>query len=85
MSTWRELIKQEMDARGESFNDIVFTTLTEKDFDNKFYMGFGWVEGCPFTLWTVRCVYFPVTCDGSEWVSSVPRDPCEEKIEHIGR
>jgi len=49
-----------------------------------FYPGYGRPEGIPFTLWTHKRVYFPVQYDGSEWVTSVPRDPCEEVTSHVG-
>lgn len=52
--------------------------------DHQFADGYGSTEGLPFTLWTVKRVYFPVCYDGSEWVESVPREPNGEATEHVG-
>ena len=35
-------------------------------------------DGKPFTAWTERRVYFPAMYDGSVWVASAPRNPCDE-------
>ena len=84
MATWRELIAAAMNESGETFADMVSTTLTEYDMDKSFYDGFGGADGEPFTLWTTNRVYFPVCYDGSEWVGSVPRNPCNERTSHHG-
>lgn len=52
--------------------------------DRKFDPGWGGTEGNAFTAWTEKRVYFPACYDGSEWVASVPRHPCDEATEHIG-
>lgn len=52
--------------------------------DVQFDAGFGGSEGVPFTLWTTSRVYFPCVYDGSEWVESVPRDPCNVATSHVG-
>lgn len=52
--------------------------------DVVFHCGYGHSEGPRFTAWTVNRVYFPVVYDGSEWVASVPRNPCDEVTEHVG-
>jgi hypothetical protein len=83
--TWRELIAREMSSRGESWADIVACTLTGTELDEMFDSGFGCSEGKPFTAWTKEHVYFPACYDGSEWCASVPRDPCLEATEHVGR
>ena len=84
MNTWQELITDEMDRKGESWADVVRSTLTNRELAVKFNKGFGLSEGAPFTLWTKNRVYFPVVYDGLEWVGSVPRDPCDEATEHMG-
>lgn len=54
------------------------------NFDADFDAGFGGAEGCFFTLWTKRRVYFPVVYDGAEWCESVPRNPCDQATKHVG-
>ena len=83
MATWRKLIELRLKENGESFNDIIKITLTEEQLDKRFDDDFGYQEGEPFTAWTKEYVYFPVVYDGSEWVSSVPRNPCDTVTEYI--
>lgn len=83
-TTWRELISDEMLKTGESFDDIVSCTLTDKELDVEFDNGYGGSEGRPFTLWTANFVYFPLVYDGAEWVGSVPRNPNGVATEHLG-
>ena len=83
-NSWRKLIQSEMDDVSESFSDVVKCTLTEEELDADFDAGFGGTKGKPFTLWTHFRVYFPVVYDGAEWVSSVPRTPCDKVTEHVG-
>ena len=79
MPTWRKLIAA---AAGE--DRIIFCTLSDSELDVKFDDGFGGHEGQPFTAWSEQRVYFPAVYDGAEWVSSVPRNPCNEPTEHVG-
>ena len=79
--TWRESISVEMGVVGDSWDNYVAHV---GDIDVDFDCGYGWPEGKPFTLWTDNRVYFPVVYDGSEWVSSVPRNPCGEAVCHVG-
>jgi len=83
MTTWREEIIEAM-GKEETLDDVEYITLSEKELDREFDDNYGLKEGEPFLLWTKNRVYFPVCYDGSEWVESVPRNPCEEKREHIG-
>ncbi len=83
-STWRELIAAEMGRRSESFADVVQSTLSEADLDERFDSGYGGSEGAPFTVWTANRVYFPAVYDGSEWAASVPRNPCNDATAHVG-
>ena len=82
--TWRELIRQEMVVKKESWKDLVEMTLSEHELDVEFDPGFGCVEGIEFTLWTKKRVYFPACYDGAESVESVSRNPCDEKTFHVG-
>jgi hypothetical protein len=52
--------------------------------DYEFDAGFGGEEGCYFTAWTKDRVLFPCCYDGSEWISSVPRNPCDVATRHKG-
>lgn len=83
MTTWRELIGEELANRGESWDDVVESTLTEREMDTEFDDGFGSAEGVPFTLWTAARVYFPTEYDGAEGVASAPRNPCTERMAHV--
>ncbi len=84
ISTWRQLIEEEMRRHGETFEDVVSCTLSEEELDEKFNDGFGTEEGVPFSLWTHKRVYFPVVYDGSEWTTSVSRHPDERPQGHVG-
>lgn len=88
-TTWRKLIADAMGfgyARGGDPGPIIACTLTEAEMDVEFDSGHkGGIAGRPFTAWTPTRVYFPAQYDGSEWVESVPRDPCDEAIVHVGK
>lgn len=97
-ATWRKMITEHMSERGESWDDVQHMVLKNKELyydegtdhrppaslDAEFDSGYGGADGCHFTLWTKRRVYFPVQYDGAEWVASVPRDPCNEATSHVG-
>jgi len=83
-TTWRQLITEALQEDGSSWDDVVAHTFQADQLDRGFDSGYGGEEGCPFTLWTSRRVYFPCCYDGAEWVSSAPRDPCEEAMRHVG-
>ena len=84
MSTWKELLEDAMQERGETLADLESNTLTDadmvKDFDSEHYG----IEGKPFTAWTAKTVYFPVCFDGAEWVGSVSRHPDGKPTAHQG-
>ena len=85
MKSWRHLIEREMKERGETFADLVSITLSEEELDRKFDADeYGGLEGTPFTAWTERTVYFPLSYDGSEFVGSVSRHPDGKPTEHQG-
>jgi hypothetical protein len=84
ITCWKELIFKEMKQHKESFSNVVKCTLSDQELEEKFDDGWGGLKGKPFTLWTEKRVYFPVQYDGSEWVSSVPRNPCNEETKHVG-
>lgn len=84
MGSWKAMIDRILDRHGETWKDVVHSTLSRRELKRYFDSSFGATEGKPFTLWTVNRVYFPVCYDGAEWVASVPRNPCDEITEHIG-
>lgn len=84
LTTWQELILDEMTRNKETWADLQFTTLNEEQLIARFDDSYGLEEGKPFTLWTTNRVYFPASYDGAEFVGSVPRNPCPEVTQHIG-
>ena len=84
LTSWRTLIADAMTEAGETWDDVLATTLDDAGLDARFDASLGIFEGAPFTLWTRRRVYFPVVYDGSEWVGSVARFPCDEASKHHG-
>lgn len=82
--SWRELITDHLEEYELSFDDLIAITLTDDELDARFDCGYGLPEGKPFTAWTNERVLFPVRYDGSEWVESAPRNPCEEATHHVG-
>jgi len=84
LTCWKALILEALSDVDETPADIIASTFKSGENELMFYPGYGRPEGIPFTLWTHKRVYFPVQYDGSEWVTSVPRDPCEEVTSHVG-
>ena len=83
MANWYEMLKAEMEARRDDFESRV-STLNEADLKVEFNNGFGEMNGKNFTAWGENWVYFPICYDGSEWVGSAPRNPCDISMEHQG-
>ena len=84
MTTWKKELKDVMKAYGESLSDIESNTMSDEQMNKGFDNGFGGSEGCPFTVWTKKRIYFPAVYDGSEWVASVSRNPDGKPTEHVG-
>lgn len=85
-TTRRKKIQEEMEKHFDSFEHLVYNTLTDDQLDEIIYKGHNCYgkERIPFTLWTQTRVYFPTIWDALEEVSSAPRDPCGERVEHCG-
>lgn len=84
MTTWKEQILVEMNQVGETFQDVVFCTLTDEELLKQFKSGYACLNwGVDFTLWTFNRVYIPVVCDGAEWVESVSRNPDKKATELV--
>lgn len=79
--SWKEMLTELVEAKKDRIVDWTFKDGEELV---KFDTGYGGTEGCAFTAWGEKYVYFPVCYDGSEWVGYAPRNPCEEKIRHWG-
>ena len=85
LTTWRELIRDELDRQGEYWDQVIHCTLTEKELDTHFDADLGVREGKSFYAWTKSRVYFALEYDGAETVESVPRNPGIDEPYHIGR
>jgi len=85
MTSWRTMILEEIFYTEGPDAKLAACTLTDEQMDEEFDPGYGRERGAPFTAWTERRVYFPVCYDGSEWVGSAPRHPCDEATYHQGR
>jgi len=83
-TSWQELLVQAMSDQGDTLQDIVACTLSDREMAKKFNSGYGGTEGAPFTLWTAKAVYFPVQYDGAEWVGSASRHPDGVPTQHQG-
>ena len=81
LATRRRMITAALERRGETWEDMVASTLTPDELDRKFDSSEG---GAAFTLWTRHRVYFPALYDVAERVESVPRDPCDERTPRVG-
>jgi hypothetical protein len=68
---WADTIETEMRRWDETWSDVVASTLTWA----QLHAPLGGDPGPPFTLWTLRRVYFSTCEEGLSWVSSVSRYP----------
>ena len=84
MSSWKSMLSEALKQCGDAWEDVESNTMTEADMNTEFDSGYGTSEGCAFTVWTKRRVYFPVVHDGAEWVGSVSRHPNRVPTEHQG-
>lgn len=82
--TWRKLMTEALEERGEVWSDILSYYPSDLDWDKPFDDDYGGTEGVPFHAWTANRVYFCVCYDGAEWVSSVPRSFSLEDPKHHG-
>lgn len=80
---WEQELRDMFEENGDDFSKMT-TTLSEDELKAEFNDGYGSVEGAPFTAWGENFVYFPLCYDGSEWVGSAPRNPCDKKLKHQG-
>lgn len=79
--TWRQELAETMAANDDPGPATV--APDESVLDVEFDDGWGSVEGPAILAWTADYVYFPACYDGSEWLSSVPRNPRPEGQGHV--
>lgn len=85
MTTWRKEIEKVMKYHKETWKDVESSTPKNAYWmDAEFDGCHGGENGIPFTLWTEKYVYFPVTYDGEESVASAPRNPVLVPMGHVG-
>jgi hypothetical protein len=84
LSNWKKMLTRALTENGESWDDVVSSTMTEKEMKRYFDAGYGGTKGVAFTVWTQDSVYFPVCYDGAESVGRVARNPDGKPTEHQG-
>jgi hypothetical protein len=82
-TTWNKELKQAFENSGDDFSKMIIN-ITDEELNLEFDCDYGGTEGVAFTAWGEKYVYFPIQYDGSEWVGSAPRNPCDEKTGHQG-
>lgn len=83
LNTWRNMLAYERTVNGDE-TPIVAVAPDEAVLDVEFDDGYGSAEGPDVLVWTEEYVYFPVTYDGAESLSSAPRNPRAEPQHHSG-
>ena len=87
VDTFRSYIQGEMDTHGDSWDNVVYSTLPSYCLDNPHCAGVEelhdkLVEHDRFVVWTHHYVYYSYYAHDERgerygWVSSVPRNPAE--------
>jgi hypothetical protein len=83
LTTWRKELTASM-AYAQDAGPVVAVAPNDPTLDVEFDDGYGGSEGPDVLIWTETRVYFPVVYDGSEWLSSAPRNPQTEGQGHVG-
>lgn len=60
-----------------------YADIDDAEFAAPFDPGYGGENGCWFTAWGKRWIYFPASYDGAEWIAKVPRSVCLYATMHI--
>lgn len=79
--TWRDELQGEM-ASNQDQGPVIAFAPDESSFDVKIENRDS--ESPHVLAWTEMFVYFPVTCDGAEWLGSAPRNPTPYGQTHVG-
>jgi len=80
---WKEQLQERCKKNNDDYEKLI-CTLSEKELEEEFDDICASTEGQSFTAWSDNYVYFPVSCEGMEWASSAPRNPCDIKTNPIG-
>lgn len=75
--TYKDSLVDKCMENGDKLEDLTLN-ITVKDLNAGLYFELS------FTAWSDNFVYFPAMYDGRYWVASVPRNPCDEKVEPVG-
>ena len=78
---WKDELNKEVELLGDT---IIECSATEEEMAVDFDGGYGRTNGKHFTAWGEKYVYFPICCDGAEWVGHAPRNPCDIAMGHQG-
>lgn len=70
--SWKIGIEECFQENGDSWDNLVYSTLPIEGLAQTFDDCAGTEEGFPFIVWTKEFIYFPITCDGAEWVDYLP-------------
>jgi hypothetical protein len=82
MKTWRKEILREMEKYGETWHEVEDCTMTDEQLDKNAEGEDGDLElDNPSYTWTTKRVYFVSVEECWNWITSVPRDPCDCKPE----
>ena len=89
---WNQLLKEKLKDKGDTLvqlciniNNIpMFVPLNHYQFCAPFDSSYCSPEGCHFTAWGEKYVYFPVFHGGAEWIEAVSRNPELQATEHFG-
>jgi hypothetical protein len=86
MANWKEWIGKEMEENGDSWEEVVSSTLSDEELIEEFHAPVFCSNegGKTFTVWTKNRVYFPVNYDCFQSVGSVARFPDGVPTDFIG-
>ena len=84
MKSFKEMIGNALHENGESWADVVYSTLEDSDLDCEWDGRDSPNE--PFTIWTHNTIYYLMLGDYyPSWIDSVSRDPPNECNERTPR
>lgn len=83
MANWKTRLDKALQKNGETWADVEHNTMSDADMAKEFDADYGPINGCAFTVWTTRSVYFPLSYDGLESVGRVSRHPDGKPTAHL--
>lgn len=84
MANWKSLLSEALLQNGETWDDVVSNTMSDREMEDYFDSWNGGDESCPFTIWTTDNVYFPLCPGCAGWIGSVSRTPNGKPTKHRG-